>query len=59
MVGEGALLTLLLFWVAAVLFTERGPVKLTPPLVPYGASDQPSRAVISSAAMSPPLIRGR
>ena len=56
---EGLLVGLLLFWIAAVLATEHGPMKLTPPLIPYGTGDQPSRAAISSAAMSPPPIRGR
>lgn len=56
---EVVLFVLLLAWIAAVLATEHGPMKLAPPLVPYGATDQPSRATASSAAMSPPPIRGR
>ncbi|MRI55549.1 hypothetical protein D8770_16510 [Methylobacterium sp. DB1607] len=56
---EGVLLVLLGPCIAAVLATEHGPVKLAAPLIPYGTPDQPSRAAISSAAMSPPLIRGR
>ncbi len=52
---EVVLFVLLLVWIAAVLASEHGPMRLTPPLVPYGAAE----ATASSAAMSPPLIRGR
>jgi len=56
---EVVLFVLLLAWIAAVLATEHGPMKLAPPLVPYGTTDQLSRAAASSAAMSPPPICGR
>ncbi|CAO4141729.1 hypothetical protein DHODJN_04665 [Methylorubrum extorquens] len=56
---EVVLFVLLLAWIAAVLATEHGPMKLAPPLVPYGTTDQPSRVTASSAAMSPPPISGR
>ena len=52
---EVVLVVLLLAWIAAVLASEHGPTRLTPPLVPYGAAE----VTASSAAMSPPLIRGR
>ncbi|MCP1548586.1 MULTISPECIES: hypothetical protein [Methylorubrum] len=52
---EVIVVILLLAWIAAILATEHGPAQLAPPLVPYGAAD----ATASSAAMSPPPIRGR
>lgn len=56
---EVVLFVLLVAWIAAVLATEHGPMKMAPPLVPYGTTDQPSRATASGAAMSPPPISGR
>lgn len=52
---EVVFFVLLLAWIAAVVASEHGQMRLTPPLVPYGAAE----ATVSSAAMSPPLIRGR
>lgn len=56
---EGVLLALLLLWIVAVLATERPPLRLTAPLIPYGLTDHPARATASSAPTSPPLINAK
>ncbi|MBD8908505.1 hypothetical protein MZTS_17705 [Methylorubrum zatmanii] len=43
-----------LAWITALLASEAGPVRLSPPVIPYGQFE-----AASSAAMSPPPIRGR
>lgn len=58
-VREGVLLALLLLWIVAVLATERAPLPLTAPLIPYGLTDHPARATASRAPTSPPLINAK
>ncbi len=56
---EGVLLALLLLWIVAVLATERAPLTLTAPLIPYGLTDHPARATASSVSTSPLLINAK
>ena len=58
-VREGVLLALLLLWIVAVLATERAPLTLTAPLIPYGLTDHPARATASSVSTSPLLINAK